>query len=151
MRVLGISGSLRRDSHNTALLRAAGERLPAGAELEVYEGLAEIPPYSEDIDPYGGEYDGYEFVYPKGGPNMVSEIVPQPEITYTALRAPVAEQVIEPASEPVNPAPIEEPIVEAPEPVELPRTATPLPLFAVGGLTSLLAGLGLGLLRRRVG
>ena len=25
MRVLGISGSLRRDSHNTKLLRAAGE------------------------------------------------------------------------------------------------------------------------------
>src|SRR5687768_7803941 len=58
MRVLGISGSLRRDSHNTALLRAAGERLPAGAELEIYQGLADIPPYSEDIDPYGGEYDG---------------------------------------------------------------------------------------------
>ena len=33
MRVLGISGSLRRDSLNSALLRAAAERLPAGAEL----------------------------------------------------------------------------------------------------------------------
>jgi chromate reductase len=50
MRVLGISGSLRRDSHNSALLRAAAERLPAGAEIIPYEGLAEIPPYDEDVE-----------------------------------------------------------------------------------------------------
>ena len=45
MRVLGISGSLRRDSLNSALLRAAAERLPAGVELVEFEGLREIPPY----------------------------------------------------------------------------------------------------------
>lgn len=50
MRVLGISGSLRRDSHNNALLRAAAERLPAGAELIAYDRLAEIPPYDEDVE-----------------------------------------------------------------------------------------------------
>ncbi len=38
MRVLGISGSLRRDSHNLALLRAAADALPPGAELEILEG-----------------------------------------------------------------------------------------------------------------
>jgi chromate reductase len=53
MRVLGISGSLRRDSHNAALLRAAAERLPAGAELVVFERLAEIPPYDEDVEAAG--------------------------------------------------------------------------------------------------
>jgi len=53
MRVLGISGSLRHDSHNDALLRAAAERLPAGAELEVYDGLAKIPPYDEDVEVEG--------------------------------------------------------------------------------------------------
>ncbi len=50
MRVLGISGSLRRDSHNSALLRAAAERLPAGAELVEFERLGEIPPYDEDVE-----------------------------------------------------------------------------------------------------
>jgi chromate reductase len=50
MRVLGISGSLRRESHNSALLRAAAERLPAGVELVPYERLAEIPPYDEDVE-----------------------------------------------------------------------------------------------------
>ena len=50
MRVLGISGSLRRDSLNSALLRAAAERLPAGAELVEFERLREIPPYDEDVE-----------------------------------------------------------------------------------------------------
>jgi chromate reductase len=51
MRVLGISGSLRRASHNTALLRHAGELFDAeGAEFELYDGLRDIPPYDEDDD-----------------------------------------------------------------------------------------------------
>jgi chromate reductase len=48
MRVLGISGSLRRDSHNTELLRAAASVLPSGVEFELYDGLRDIPPYDED-------------------------------------------------------------------------------------------------------
>src|SRR4051812_41742256 len=51
MRVLGISGSLRRDSHNTKLLRVAGELAEEhGAEFEVFDGLKAIPPYDEDDD-----------------------------------------------------------------------------------------------------
>jgi chromate reductase, NAD(P)H dehydrogenase (quinone) len=50
MRVLGISGSLRRDSHNTKLLRAASDLLPPSAELEIFDGLADVPPYNEDED-----------------------------------------------------------------------------------------------------
>jgi chromate reductase len=53
MRVLGISGSLRRDSYNAALLRAAAERLPDGVELETFERLAEIPPYDADLEESG--------------------------------------------------------------------------------------------------
>jgi chromate reductase len=50
MRVLGISGSLRRDSYNSALLRAAAERLPAEVELVAFERLAEIPAYDADLE-----------------------------------------------------------------------------------------------------
>jgi chromate reductase, NAD(P)H dehydrogenase (quinone) len=53
MKVLAISGSLRRDSYNTKLLRAAAQALPPAAELELYEGLAAIPPYSEDAEALG--------------------------------------------------------------------------------------------------
>jgi chromate reductase len=44
MKVLGISGSLRRDSYNTALLRNAP------IELELWDGLKVVPPYDEDDD-----------------------------------------------------------------------------------------------------
>jgi hypothetical protein len=102
---------------------------------------------------YGGEYRGYEFVYGKGEPNMIPPTVLQPEITYTAEPMPVIEPpyeppALQPAAEPVA-EPVGEPVPE-PAPAELPRTATPLPVIAVGGLATLLAGLGLGVLRRRL-
>ena len=50
MRVLGISGSLRRDSHNTTLLRAAAELAGNEVELELWDGLKAVPPYDEDDD-----------------------------------------------------------------------------------------------------
>jgi chromate reductase, NAD(P)H dehydrogenase (quinone) len=51
VRVLGISGSLRRDSHNMRLLRAAGELVEEqGAEFEVFDGLKAVPPYDQDDD-----------------------------------------------------------------------------------------------------
>jgi chromate reductase len=50
MKVLGISGSLRSDSHNTALLRAAAGLLPGNVELELWDGLKAVPPYDEDDD-----------------------------------------------------------------------------------------------------
>ena len=49
MRILGISGSLRAGSHNTQLLRLAAEELPEGVELELYEDLASIPPFDQDL------------------------------------------------------------------------------------------------------
>jgi len=48
MRVLGVSGSLRRDSHNRRLLQAAAATLPPEVELVVYDGLKAIPPFDED-------------------------------------------------------------------------------------------------------
>jgi chromate reductase, NAD(P)H dehydrogenase (quinone) len=48
MRVLGICGSLRSDSLNARLLRAAAAELPPGVDLELCEGLGELPPFNED-------------------------------------------------------------------------------------------------------
>ena len=50
MVVLGISGSLRADSHNTRLLRAAARELPEGVEFRLLDGLRDVPPYDEDDD-----------------------------------------------------------------------------------------------------
>jgi len=49
-RILGISGSLRRDSHNTSLLRAAAEAAGPDVDFELFDGLKQIPPYDEDDD-----------------------------------------------------------------------------------------------------
>jgi chromate reductase len=50
VRILGLSGSLRSGSHNTSLLRAAALSLPSGAELEIFDGLRDLPPYDADLD-----------------------------------------------------------------------------------------------------
>ena len=50
MRLLAISGSLRRDSYNTQLLRVAEELAPAGVYVELYDGLRDVPPYDADDD-----------------------------------------------------------------------------------------------------
>jgi chromate reductase len=50
MRILAVSGSLRESSFNTSLLRAALEAAPDGVELELWEGLAELPLYDEEVE-----------------------------------------------------------------------------------------------------
>ena len=103
---------------------------------------------------YGGEHRGYEFVYPKDGPNMFREVWRQPEVTYAPMPAAPLPRLIEPEAESTpeilvetEPMPAAEPPPPAPE---LPRTATPVPLVALGGVMSVLVGLGLGVLRRHV-
>lgn len=48
MKILGISGSLRRDSYNRKVLLSAAELLPGDVELELWAGLKEVPPFDED-------------------------------------------------------------------------------------------------------
>ena len=50
MTILGIAGSFRAGSHNMQLLRLAAEELPAGIELVVFDGLAEIPAFDQDLE-----------------------------------------------------------------------------------------------------
>ncbi len=147
-------------SNDGAIVYAMFNTIPDGrttltpeADVTFLETPAGVPPAVRSLF-YGHEYAGYQFVYPKGGPNMIAEVVRQPEITYAVEPMPVIEPPYEPlALEPVaEPAiePVGEPVPE-PAPAELPRTATPLPIVAFGGVASLLAGLGLGFLRRRNG
>ncbi len=50
--VLGISGSLRRLSMNSATLRAAGELLPEGMTLELFD-IGPLPMYNGDVEALG--------------------------------------------------------------------------------------------------
>lgn len=50
MKVLAVSGSLRAGSYNTRLLRAAADAAPEGVEVELWEGIGDLPIYSEDLE-----------------------------------------------------------------------------------------------------
>jgi hypothetical protein len=113
---------------------------------------------------YGGEARGYEFVYGKGELAKKPVVTPaQPPVTYTPMPAtapppPIASEPAPaftettPAGWPAAPelGPEEAAYAEAAAaPAALPKTASPVPLVAIGGLFTLLAGLGAGLLRSR--
>src|SRR5215212_9110948 len=51
--IIGISGSLRRGSFNTALLRAAVDLMPAGSELRI-ESIEGVPLYNGDVEAQDG-------------------------------------------------------------------------------------------------
>ena len=119
------------------------------------ETPAGVPPAIKSLF-YGGERRGYEFVYSGGGPVMVAEEAPQPELIYTTEPVTAEPEV---AAEPEPALPIESEVVAEPmtEPMpelvaaELPRTGSPIPAVALSGLAALVLGLGAGLLGRRLG
>ncbi len=49
-RILAISGSLRRASLNTALLRAAACLAPVGMQIDLFDGLGTLPLFNPDIE-----------------------------------------------------------------------------------------------------
>jgi chromate reductase, NAD(P)H dehydrogenase (quinone) len=50
IRIFGFAGSLRKDSYNRSILRAAAELLPENTELEIFD-LEGIPPFNQDLEP----------------------------------------------------------------------------------------------------
>ncbi len=49
VRILGIAGSLRKASYNRAALRVAGELLPEGCTLDVFD-LDGLPGFNEELE-----------------------------------------------------------------------------------------------------
>jgi chromate reductase, NAD(P)H dehydrogenase (quinone) len=108
MKVLAISGSLRRDSYNTKLLRAAEELLPAEVDFVLYQGIKEVPPYDEDDDAQPaplavaalrsaiGEADAILFATPEYNSSIPGSLknaldwVSRPPATNTLRNKPVA-------------------------------------------------------------
>lgn len=52
MKILGVSGSLRAASFNTALLGAAQELAPEGVSIEIF-GLHDLPLFNQDVEDQG--------------------------------------------------------------------------------------------------
>ncbi|GAB2934555.1 NAD(P)H-dependent oxidoreductase [Streptomyces heilongjiangensis] len=53
VRILALVGSLRAGSHNRQLAEAAVKHAPEGARIELFDGLADVPFYNEDLDVEG--------------------------------------------------------------------------------------------------
>jgi chromate reductase, NAD(P)H dehydrogenase (quinone) len=55
VKILAVSGSLRGDSYNTSLLRAAIEAAPEGIDVELYDpaAIGELPLYDQDLEHVG--------------------------------------------------------------------------------------------------
>src|SRR5437867_7495339 len=53
MKALGICGSLRKGSFNASLLRAAQMLAPKELEIEIYESIADIPLYNQEVEDQG--------------------------------------------------------------------------------------------------
>jgi NAD(P)H-dependent FMN reductase len=49
-RILALSGSLRSSSSSTALLHAVAALAPEGVEVEVFDGLGDLPFFDPDLD-----------------------------------------------------------------------------------------------------
>ena len=50
MKIVAVSGSLRAASTNTALVCTAAALAPEGMEVRVYDGLADLPHFSPELD-----------------------------------------------------------------------------------------------------
>jgi chromate reductase, NAD(P)H dehydrogenase (quinone) len=50
MKILAISGSLRANSSNTAVLRAMARLAPDGVEVALFDGIGELPFFNPDLD-----------------------------------------------------------------------------------------------------
>jgi chromate reductase, NAD(P)H dehydrogenase (quinone) len=50
MKIIAISGSLRATSLNTAVLHAAAALVPAGVEIELFDGIGELPFFNSDLE-----------------------------------------------------------------------------------------------------
>ncbi len=53
MKIIAICGSLRAQSSNLALLRAAQKLAPPGIEITIHEGLGKLPHFNPDDDEEG--------------------------------------------------------------------------------------------------
>ena len=52
IRVVGISGSLRKNSYNTSALKAAKELMPEGMTME-FADISQLPLYNQDVEASG--------------------------------------------------------------------------------------------------
>lgn len=54
MKVLGVCGSLQRESGNLALLRCAAQIAPSGMHVTLFDGIRDLPLFNPDLEQESG-------------------------------------------------------------------------------------------------
>jgi len=103
--VIGISGSLRKGSYNTGLLRAAVELAPEDLQLQIFD-LSNIPLYNEDVRTVGYPEPVKEFRDRLASADAL--LIATPE--YNHSFSGVLKNAIDWASRPPNPPIIGKPV-----------------------------------------
>lgn len=80
--ILGISGSLRKASFNTGLLRAAAELAPAGAAVTIYD-LRDIPFYNSDDEGGDGAMPAAVVAFRQAIADADALLIATPEYNYS--------------------------------------------------------------------
>ena len=70
--ILGIAGSLRRDSFNRSLLQHAADCAPDGVVVAIYDGLGTIAHFNEDLEAMAGPPRSSIFVIASTRPTRCS-------------------------------------------------------------------------------
>ena len=99
--LLGISGSIRKASHNTAILRTLSEQMRPGVELQL-QPLDELPPYNSDLE--AGELPASVAAFKAAVSAADGLVICSPE--YNGGMSGVLKNALDWASRPGNAAPL---------------------------------------------
>ena len=101
IKLLGISGSLRKQSYNSGALRAISPLLPDGMTFEIAE-LADIPFYNADVEQIGFPDAVKEFRAQVAGADALIFAVPEYNFSLSGVLKNALEWLSRPPNPPVN-------------------------------------------------
>jgi chromate reductase len=101
VKLLGISGSLRKQSYNSGALRAIPSLLPDGMTFEVAE-LADVPFYNADVEQTGFPDAVKEFRARVAGADALIFAVPEYNFSLSGVLKNALEWLSRPPNPPIN-------------------------------------------------
>ena len=101
IKLLGISGSLRKQSYNSGALRAIPSLLPDGMTFEVAE-LADVPFYNADVEQTGFPDAVKEFRARVAGADALIFAVPEYNFSLSGVLKNALEWLSRPPNPPIN-------------------------------------------------
>jgi chromate reductase len=106
VKVLGISGSLRKGSYNSALLRAASELVPPGMSLEISDDVRRLPLYDDDLRVAGWPQEVAAFRAKLAAVDAVLMVTPEYNYSIPGVLKNAIDWASRPPEQPFNEKPL---------------------------------------------